>query len=559
VEWTTALPDWERRIVAGESLIPCAPLFPGSAEEGARYFGELKAVDVVGSPALREISRPWVMDWVRSIFGAYCGEQGHPDEGRRLIREWFLLVSKKNGKSTDAAGVMMTALLLNWRVSGEFGILAPTIEVANNAYHPARDMVKADPDLSALLHVQDHIRKITHRTTGATLQVVAADSETVAGKKWIGTFVDELWLFGKKPGAFKMLEEATGGMASRPEGFVIYASTQSDEAPAGVYRDKLMYARGVRDGRIVDKQFMPLLYEFPRKMVEKKAYLDPKNFYITNPNLGASVDEQFIVRKIEQVGEAGEDSQQTVFAKYLNIEIGLNLQSDRWAGADFWEACGGDLTLDKLIERSEVIVVGIDGGGLDDLLGLSVMGRERETGRWLHWAHAWAHKIVLERRKEIAALIQDFANDGDLTIVDTPGDDVTQVADIVCRIRDAGLLPEKNAVGVDAAGIGDIVDELVSDARGILMEQIIAISQGWRLNGAIKTAERKVAGREFRHCSSKMMAWCVGNARVEDKGNAISITKQASGKAKIDPLMATFDAVSLLAMNPQPNTPQLFV
>jgi phage terminase large subunit-like protein len=36
------------------------------------------------------------------------------------------------------------------------------------------------------------------------------------------------------------------------------------------------------------------------------------------------------------------------------------------------------------------------------------------------------------------------------------------------------------------------------------------------------------------------MSWCVGNARVEPKGNPIVITKQASGSAKIDPLMTTF-------------------
>jgi phage terminase large subunit-like protein len=199
-----------------------------------------------------------------------------------------------------------------------------------------------------------------------------------------------------------------------------------------------------------------------------------------------------------------------------------------------------------------VCVIGIDGGGLDDLLGLSVMGRERESGRWLHWAHAWAHSIALTRRKEIAARLHDFRKDGDLTIVTRPGEDVEQVADVVCRLNEAGLLPAKNAIGVDAAGIGDIVDELTSDERGIKAEQIVAISQGWRLNGAIKTTERKVAGGELAHCGSDLMAWCVGNARVEDRGNAIAITKQASGKAKIDPLMATFDAVSLLALNPAP-------
>ena len=63
-------------------------------------------------------------------------------------------------------------------------------------------------------------------------------------------------------------------------------------------------------------------------------------------------------------------------------------------------------------------------------------------------------------------------------------------------------------------------------------------------------AERKLAEGTMFHGGARLMAWAAGNAKVEPKGNAIAITKQAAGAAKIDPLMAMFNAVALLCMNP---------
>jgi phage terminase large subunit-like protein len=547
MEWSTSCPDWAARLRARQSIIP-PPIFPERAEEALEVFKALRIVDAPGSPTFGESCDQWVFDLVASIFGAYDAESG-----RRLITEWFILVPKKNSKSTIAAGIMLTALILNWRQSAEFSILAPTIEIANNSYNPARDMCaeRSDEELNALMLVQTHVKTITHRESGASLKVLAADNNTVGGKKGVGTLIDELWLFGKVPNAENMLREATGGLASRPEGFTIFLTTQSDEPPAGVFKQKLQYARDVRDGKVVDPRFVPVIYEFPDDMIKAGEHRKPENFGLVNPNLGFSVDRAFLEREFQKAQNDGEESMRGFLAKHLNVEIGLNLRSDRWAGADFWElAAETGLTLDALLERSEVVVLGIDGGGLDDLLGFAAIGREKETGRWLHWGHAWAHKIVLERRKEIAPALADFQKQGDLTIVDTPGQDVEALADIVCRIRDAGLLPEKQAIGVDAAGITDVIDALLAPGRDIKMDRIVAVSQGWRLNGAVKTTERKVAGRDLVHGGSPLMAWSVSNARVEDKGNAISVTKQASGKAKIDPLMAVFDAVSLMALNP---------
>ena len=544
-EWSTACKDWADRLKSGRSIIP-APIFPDEAEAGLRVMRELRIVDAPGSPKIADACDQWIFDLAASIFGSYDA-----DSGRRLITEWFVLIPKKNFKSGLAASIMLTCLIRNWRTSAEFTILAPTLEVANNSFGPARDMVQYedsdDPnELNDLIHVQTHIKTLTHREKNATLKVVATDSNTVAGKKSVGTLVDELWLFGKQPNAENMLREAIGGLASRPEGFVIYLTTQSDDPPAGVFRQKLQYARDVRDGVIVDPQFVPIIFEHPPEMVKAGEHLLAENLAMVNPNLGYSVDRQFLKREFEKAKNGGEESFRGFLAKHANVEIGLALRSDRWAGADYWEQAGQALSLDDLLARSEVVDVGIDGGGLDDLLGLAVLGRETGTHKWLVWCHAWAHPSVLERRKSESSRFHDFERDGDLTLVERIGDDVVDVVDIVQRIDAAGVLDK---VGVDPAGIGAILDAL-ADA-GIDGSKVVGISQGWRLGGAIKTTERKLAEGQLIHGGRPMMAWTVGNARVEPRANSILITKQASGLAKIDPLMALFSAVSLMALNPQ--------
>lgn len=544
IHWSTACVDWERRIVAGESLIPFEPLFPDEAAAALEVFKGLRIVDAAGSPTFGEACDDFVFDFVAAIFGAYDAVNA-----KRLIREFFLLISKKNSKSTIAAGIMVTALIRNWRLSAELLMLAPTIEGAQNCFKPAADMVRADDELRNLLHIQDHLRTITHRVTQAVLKIVAADSDTVSGKKAAFVLVDELWLFGKRAHADAMLSEATGGLVSRPEGFVIYLSTHSDEAPAGVFKAKLEYFRKVRDGKIADRKSLGVLYEWPDAMIEAKDYEDPDNFYVTNPNIGRSVDAEWLLDKLieAKAGEAG--ALQVFLAKHLNVEIGLRLGTNRWAGADFWER-GADpgITFEFLLEVCEVIVPGLDGGGLDDLFGLSMVGRHRDTKVWLEWSHGWAHSSVLERRKSIAPTLLDFKAAGELTIVDDELDDIAQIVGYIERVKSARLLA---TVSVDPAGIGEMVDALsqigVTQENGLLS----GAAQGYAMMNAIKTAERRLVNGTLRHSGSKLMTWCVGNLKIEPTATAIRATKQNAGDAKIDLAMAMFDAVTFMSTNPE--------
>ncbi|MBB4402548.1 MULTISPECIES: terminase large subunit [Rhizobium/Agrobacterium group] len=542
--WDTSCQDWERRIVAGESLIPFDPLFPEEADAALDVFKSLKIVDAPGSPTFGEACEEWVFDFVKAIFGAYDHETA-----KRNIREFFLLISKKNSKSTIAAGIMLTALIRNWRHSAELLILAPTIEIANNSYGPAADMVRADPDLTDLLHIQDNFRTITHRVTGAKLKVVAADTDTVGGKKAAFVLVDELWIFGKRNNADAMLREATGGLVSRPEGFVIYLSTQSDAPPAGVFKAKLDYFRDVRDGKVADRKSLGVIYEFPKAMIEAESYLDPKNFYITNPNLGRSVSAEWIEEELVKEVAKDSETRNTFLAKHLNVEIGMNLRSNRWAGADFWaDKADAGIDLESVLERSEVVVVGIDGGGLDDLFGLTVLGRERGSRDWLSWSHAWCHKGVLERRKSIASKLNDFKRDGLLTIVDDELKDISEIVEIISDIKARGLLA---SVAVDPAGLGEMIEALAEIEVTQEAGNLVGAPQGYAMMNSIKTTERKLTNGTLRHAPSALMDWCVSNLKIEPTATAIRATKQNAGDAKIDPVMALFDAVTVMSRNPE--------
>lgn len=549
MNWDLSCRDWEARLRDGRSLVPTLPdLDFAAGERAVSVFNKLRLADVAGTPTMAEAGGEWFRDILRALFGSY--DRAHL---MRYIVELFLLIPKKNSKTTNGALLMLTALLLNERPRAPFVLMAPVQDTADEAFAAAEGAIALDPVLEKKFHVRSHLKTIVHRETKADLQIMTFDPDVLTGKKFVGTLIDELHVIAKNAKASKALRQVRGGMVPYPEAFLAFITTMPDGPPVGVMKAELNKARAIRDGRHEGKT-LPVLYEFPREIQQDKnaPWKDPALWPMVTPNMGRSVTMAKLQELYHDEASKSEEDLRGWASQHLNIEIGLSLLADRWPGADFWEAQSEDgLTLDALLARSEVVTIGIDGGGLDDLLGLAVVGRDRTTRDWLVWTHAWAHTSVLERRKSEAARFRDFEEAGDLTIVSQMGDDIAELADIVSRVHASGLMDstkDEPRIGVDPYGIGAILDAIVE--AGVPKAKVIGISQGWKLGAAIKTAERKLAEGTLWHGGGLLMPWCVGNARVEPKGNSILITKQASGSAKIDPLMAMFNGGSLMALNP---------
>lgn len=544
--WSTAVPDWKDRIRSGKSLIPDLPLYDAVAEKALRIFKRLRVPDIIGTPTHGEACGEWVFDLVRAIFGSY-----DPEKKRRALREFFLLIPKKNGKSSIAAAIIVTAAILNERPEAELLLIAPTQKIAGIAYKQARGIIALDDDLAALFHVQNHIMTITHRNTGAMIIVKAAAADVITGSKATFILIDETHVFAQMAKAADIFVEIRGSLAARPDGFLLQITTQSKSPPTGVFKAELNKARAVRDGEI---QFpmLAVLYELPIEDSIDEGWKKRETWGQVNPNLNRSVDADWLADEIMTAEREGPEKLALIASQHFNVEIGLGLHADRWAGAMYWQkAAIAGITLDRIIAECEVAVIGIDGGGLDDLMALAVIGRHRETRAWWHWGKAWAQPDVLERRKEIVPRLREFEGQGDLVFCETSDQQEAEVADICARLHQAGLLPEAGGIGLDSAGVATLLDALAS--QGMDQPLVTAVTQGWKLQSAVLTLPRKLKDKTMRNAGQPLMNWAVGNAKTELKGSNYLVTKQAAGAAKIDPLMATFNAAMLMFLNPQPS------
>jgi len=540
--WDTSCPDWEARILDGRSLVPELPLFPAEAAKALRVFKRLRLPDVIGTPTLGEVCGEWFYPIVAALFGSY-----DPSTNTRHISEVFQLIPKGNSKSSNGGAVMVTAIICNRRPEAEYLFVAPTMEVAGIAYKQAKGTIRLDPELSKLFHVQDHLRRITHRQSGATLMIKAADTDVITGSKACGTMIDETHVFAAKSKAAEIFLELRGALTKRPDGFLFQTTTQSKQTPSGVFASELAMARAVRDGK-TQMPLLPVLYELPDRLAKDGGWKERKYWPLVNPNLGRSTNEDFLAREVVRAEADGPAAVALIASQHFNVQIGMSLRADGWAGANYWQrGAEAGLTLDEVLQRSENVVVGIDGGGLDDLLGIAVVGRERGSKHYLAWTHALISPEGLERRKANTGFYDRFKADADLTVVEELPDDISYVIDVVDKVKLSGKLA---GVGVDAIGIGGIVDALAKIDVTQENELLAGVRQGISLMGAIKTVERKLVDGSFKHGGQALMTWCVGNARIVPTPTGMRIARDDSGFGKIDPLMALFNAVALMALNP---------
>ncbi|MFZ5736320.1 MAG: terminase large subunit domain-containing protein [Pseudomonadota bacterium] len=575
--WDLSCTDWQTRIRERRSLLPDLPLIKEEADFAVGFYNEMQLPDVPGTPKLRTASGEWFRDIIRAAFGSW-------DESAQLryIRDILAMVPKGSSKTTNSAALSLTAMLMNRRPRGEAVLLGPTQKTALRAFDQAVGMIELSQDLRRRFVPHDYNKTIDDLVTGSVLSVQTFDTKIQTGGIPFFVLIDELHLLGTNVHAAKVIRQIRGGLEKTPEGLLLMITTQSDEQPQGVWREELLMARRIRDGEMRGKPhraMLPMLWEFPPDIAaDKEKWQNPANWSMVMPSIGRPIKLESLVLDWQSEREKGEQSIKIWASQHLNIEIGVGIGG--WRAAEYWEDAEDEtLTLETLFERSEVVTIGLDGGGLDDLTGMAVIGREKGTRHFLVWCHAWADRGVLEVRKDIAPALRDFVEEGSLTlcrvvkqqarsdqaaaasaaeaaaaIMSPPAgisEDATEAAQLIARVMETGLLPDENAIAIDPNKASAFFEAMF--AVGVTPKMIYRVNQqGDTISRGMYNVERKLADGTMWHAPQLLMNWVMGNARIEPRGNNPRVTKAISGRAKIDPLIAMLQGAVAMSFDPQP-------
>lgn len=447
--------------------------------------------------------------------------------GRRIIRRAILSMGRKNGKSFLTAALALVHLVGPESIpNGEIYSAANDRDQAALIFKYASQMVRADPELAALIKIIDSTKTMIYLGNGSFYRAVSAEAGTKFGFNPTVVIYDEL-AQSKNRALFDALDTSMG---AREEPLLIVISTQSND-PQHILSQLIDDGLSGRDETTVCH-----LYEVPEEVDD---VFDPKVWKLANPALGdfRSLAELKAYAKKAMRLPSFEASFRNL---YLNQRV--NFISPFIPRAE-WEGCKKEETEGEIPKGSE-IYLGLDLSGKIDLCALAAVtsGPESRSRAWF-WKPA---AMLIEHEKRDRVPYPLWVKQG--FIEAPPGRAINH--DFVAT-RLAEISREYVIVGVayDRWRIDDFVQACNRIGLEIYVEgkddarvgaiRLVPWGQGYKdMAPAIDALEVSIMERHFIHTGNPPLTWCFSNTMtIADAAGNRKLDKSAT-RFRIDGAVA---------------------
>lgn len=465
--------------------------------------------------------------WSNDVFEEIEGEIVQTRiKGTRRFNQCFALVSRKGGKTTIAAGIVLYLMYKAGHRPRAFS-LATKRDQAKEVWETACEMVRLSPRLKQFFQVRAN--DILMPSRSGYFKPLASDSKSLDGLNPVATTLDECHAI-KDRNLYGVIISAFGAQTE----YLMITITTAGFILDGLCTD--LYKNGCR---VLDPED-PITqdnYFYAMFTIDKgDDWTEEKSWFKSNPGLIYGLPQIKYLRDRYAEACMSTEEKANFLTKHCNMFVS---GSDKWLDMTEVRACGkplGQSYLDPVYKGRECYI-GLDRARVHDITSFCIMYPMDDGGVDCFYINILPKQTMENVSDYLKSKYTKALETGDLALVHTPTVKNSDIEKVIISL-DAELKPE--GFYYDPWHTREIAENM--EDRGITM---VAVSNGTgnmsepakKVEGLIKDGLIRFKSVLFEYaCECAMMSMT--------RKNNMDIWRENDKVDKIDPLIATIITMS---------------
>lgn len=454
------------------------------------------------------------------------------DNDRRQYNEAMFVEGRKNGKTSECAGVEIDMLVNDGEGAPQVYNVATKLDQAKLGFNAALKMVKQSPYLSK--HIKKRATDLYFPYNFGFIKPLSKDTNSLDGLDISCAVIDELAAI-KNRDLYDLIKQGMGAR-SQP---LLFTITTNGFIRKGIFDAQYEYAKELLDGRIKNDRFLPLIYELD----DIEEWKNPDMWIKANPGLGTVKSTEYLA---EMVQKAMDDPsfRPTVLVKDFDIP-----QTSETAWLRYDDIAGYDSTYDV---RFDYCIGGFDAADTTDLNSAKAVMMRPDDDKIYVKSMYWIPQAVIDAQNEAGDRRERDAVPYSLWIEQgymrtCPGNkcDKHIFLDWFRELREHEDLYTV-FIGYDPWHIDDTLLREFKSEFG--EDNLIPIRQGVRtLSEPMKNLEADFKAHKIMYNRNPVDEWCFYNTNKKtDVNGNIQPVKGLDSRKRIDGTMSLLDAYVVL-------------
>ena len=445
----------------------------------------------------------------------------------RRYQEVLRIEGRKNGKTTESAGVELYMLVSDKEGAPEVYNIATKREQAMKGWNECNNMRMQSPLIKK--HVRKRVSDLYCPDNLGYIKALASQTDSLDSLNAHMVVIDELQAIKKR----QVYDDMKQSMSSRRQPMLWCISTNGFLREC-IFDSQYEYAAKVIDGSITDERFLPLIYELDKY----EEWTDPEAWVKANPGLGTIKSRDMLQGFVERA-KADDAFRATVLVKDFNLKQN---SAAAWLP---WESLENKEKYDFAGKGFRYGIGGFDAADSVDLNAAKMICRKHGDGRLYVASMYWIPEKKLEEMKDRHhpddAPYDIWAARGLLRVM--PGNKVNKrvFLDWFLEMRDkSDVYPLY--IGYDPWHIDDSL--LMQFEQEFGKNVMIPVRQGVAtLSQPMKDLAAEFEAHNVIYNDNPIDKWCLANtyAKTDVNGN-IQPDKGSSATKRIDGTAALLDA-----------------